>query len=99
MIDYANFDMIYMGIYSPRPGTIAAKKLKDDVPREVKKERRKTMNDILRHTSEQNNQAELNTIREVMINKVTDKFVSGYADNMKNVIINDGSHTGKEVKL
>lgn len=99
MIDYAKFDMIYMGIYSPRPGTIAAKKLKDDVPRETKKSRRKVMNDLLRQTSEQNNQAELGTIREVMINKVTDNFISGYADNMKNVIINDGSHIGNEVKL
>lgn len=99
MIEYSDFDMIYMGIYSPRPGTIAAKKLKDDVPRSVKKERRQRMNELLLKTSLANNQKELGTVREVMINKVTDKFVSGYADNMKNVVINDGSHKGKDVKL
>ncbi len=59
MMDHGRFDMVYMGIYSPRPGTIAAKKLKDDVPREVKKERWNVMNTLLRSHSEENNQAEI----------------------------------------
>lgn len=90
-MEYARFDMVYMGIYSPRPGTIAAKKLKDDVPREVKKERRTRMNDLLRRISLENNKSEIGTLREVMINKVTPKFIAGYSDNMKNVIVNDES--------
>lgn len=57
------------------------------------------MNALLRTISEDNNKAEIGTIREVMINKVTDKFVSGYADNMKNVIVNDASRQGRDVKL
>ncbi len=99
LMEYARFDMVYMGIYSPRPGTIAAKKLKDDIPREVKKERRQRMNEVLRRISEENNEKEIWTIREMMVNKVTDKFISGYADNMKNVIVNDESRQWKEIKL
>lgn len=87
LMEYAKFDMVYMGIYSPRPGTIAAKKLKDDVSREVKKERWQRMNEVLRRHSQDNNNAEIGTKRLMMVNKVTDTFFSGYADNMKNVIV------------
>ena len=86
-MDYSNFDMVYMGIYSPRPGTIAAKKMLDDVPRLEKKARRQRMNEVLRRTSEANNKAEIGTKRQMMVNKVTDAFFSGYSDNMKNIII------------
>lgn len=99
LMEYARFDMVYMGIYSPRPGTIAAKKLKDDVPREVKKERRTRMNDLLRRISLENNQSEIGTLREVMINKVTPEFIAGYSDNMKNVIVNDQTRQGKDITL
>lgn len=39
LMDYVKFDYGYMFFYSERPGTPAAKKLKDDVPEEVKKRR------------------------------------------------------------
>ncbi|MBK9736089.1 MAG: tRNA (N6-isopentenyl adenosine(37)-C2)-methylthiotransferase MiaB [Saprospiraceae bacterium] len=39
IIEWANFSMSYMYSYSERPGTPAAKKLKDDVPEEEKKRR------------------------------------------------------------
>lgn len=39
MIKYARYSMSYMFFYSERPGTLAAKKLKDDIPEEVKKAR------------------------------------------------------------
>jgi tRNA-2-methylthio-N6-dimethylallyladenosine synthase len=39
MIDFAQYAMSYMFIYSERPGTPAAKKLKDDIPENVKKRR------------------------------------------------------------
>ncbi|MFN8337451.1 MAG: tRNA (N6-isopentenyl adenosine(37)-C2)-methylthiotransferase MiaB [Saprospiraceae bacterium] len=39
MIKYARYAMSYMFFYSERPGTLAAKKLKDDIPEEVKKAR------------------------------------------------------------
>ena len=39
MIKYARYSMSYMFFYSERPGTLAAKKLADDIPEEIKKRR------------------------------------------------------------
>ncbi|MFZ1749961.1 MAG: tRNA (N6-isopentenyl adenosine(37)-C2)-methylthiotransferase MiaB [Saprospiraceae bacterium] len=39
MIQWAKYSMSYMFYYSERPGTLAAKKLKDDVPEPIKKRR------------------------------------------------------------
>lgn len=39
LMDYAQYDFSFMFIYSERPGTPAAKKLKDDIPEQVKKRR------------------------------------------------------------
>ena len=38
-MEYSKYDMSYMFIYSERPGTLAARRYKDDVPEEVKKRR------------------------------------------------------------
>ena len=39
LMEYAKFDFGFMFAYSERPGTLAAKKFKDDIPEEVKGER------------------------------------------------------------
>ena len=39
LMDYVKYDYGYMFAYSERPGTLAARKIKDDVPEEVKKRR------------------------------------------------------------
>jgi len=39
MMDLVEYDFAYMFTYSERPGTLAAKRLEDDVPEEVKKRR------------------------------------------------------------
>ena len=55
---YSEFDMVYIGIYSPRPGTYGAKKYEDNVPMKVKKERWARLNDVLIDISTKNNKAE-----------------------------------------
>ncbi len=39
MMDFARYDLSYMFFYSERPGTLAARRYKDDVPEDVKKRR------------------------------------------------------------
>jgi tRNA-2-methylthio-N6-dimethylallyladenosine synthase len=39
LLDFAQYDMGYNFFYSERPGTLAARKLEDDIPLEVKKRR------------------------------------------------------------
>jgi tRNA-2-methylthio-N6-dimethylallyladenosine synthase len=81
--------MIYIGIYSPRPGTYGARKYEDNVPQSIKKERRARLNDVLTEISRENNLAEQGSIRTMMINQIQDRAIIGYSDNMKNIIIND----------
>jgi tRNA-2-methylthio-N6-dimethylallyladenosine synthase len=39
IMQYSKYDMSYMFMYSERPGTLAARRYKDDIPEEVKKRR------------------------------------------------------------
>ncbi len=67
IIEWANFSMSYMFAYSERPGTLAARKYRDDVPEEVKKRR---LNEIIRlqtAVSLRHNQADIGKTFEVLI--------------------------------
>lgn len=44
IMEYAGYDYSYMFFYSERPGTLAARRYKDDIPEEVKKRR---LNEII----------------------------------------------------
>ena len=48
LIDYVKYDFGFMFSYSERPGTMAAKKLEDDVPETVKKRRLQEIIDLQR---------------------------------------------------
>ncbi|MBI5152171.1 tRNA (N6-isopentenyl adenosine(37)-C2)-methylthiotransferase MiaB [Candidatus Peregrinibacteria bacterium] len=45
------WDMAYLAQYSPRPGTLSAKMLKDNVPQKEKKQRWNMLNNLLRRVS------------------------------------------------
>jgi tRNA-2-methylthio-N6-dimethylallyladenosine synthase len=67
MMEFAKYSMSYMFFYSERPGTPAAKKLADDVPDEIKKNR---LNEIVRlqnHISLQHNKADIGKTFRVLI--------------------------------
>ena len=38
LMDYVKYDFGFMFAYSERPGTLAARKIKDDIPEKVKKD-------------------------------------------------------------
>jgi tRNA-2-methylthio-N6-dimethylallyladenosine synthase len=71
MVEYARFDMIYIGIYSVRPGTYAARKYEDNIPKEVKHDRRNRLNELLKKISAENNAQEIGGKRKVMLTKKT----------------------------
>lgn len=62
--------MIYMGIYSNRPGTFADRKYPDEIPYATKHDRRSRLNDLLYCISEENNQLEVGTQRMMIINEI-----------------------------
>lgn len=82
------FDMIYSAQFSPRPDTVACK-MKDDVPKRVKKSREKKLISILHKHSLAKNKKLIGTNQKILI----DKF-----DKQKNTLL---GHTNqlKHVKI
>lgn len=67
LMDQVEYDFSYMFFYSERPGTLAAKKLKDDIAEEVKKRR---LNEIIEKQtalSLKRNQQDVGKVFEVLI--------------------------------
>jgi len=71
LIHYGNFDMIYIGIYSSRPGTLAAKNYPDTISRTDKRDRRNRLNNILKDISRNNNEKEIGKTKTILINKIS----------------------------
>lgn len=67
MIEWANYSMSYMFYYSERPGTLAAKKLTDDIPLEVKKQRLNEIIAIQNAVSLKHNLADIGKTFQVLI--------------------------------
>lgn len=96
IVKYAKFDMIYMWIYSTRPWTIAERKYPDDIPYKVKHKRRTELNNLLKKISLENNQKEIWSTKQVMINEIPNQWsietfkhwnITWYTDNMKQILI------------
>lgn len=67
MIDYAGYSMSYMFIYSERPGTLAARKYKDDIPETVKKRRLAEIIERQQAASLKHNSADVGKTFKVLI--------------------------------
>src|SRR5690606_21909704 len=67
MIQYARYTMSYMFAYSERPGTLAARKLVDDVPEEVKKRRLAEVITVQRAISHEDNLKELGKVYKILV--------------------------------
>jgi tRNA-2-methylthio-N6-dimethylallyladenosine synthase len=80
LMDYVKYNFGYMFTYSERPGTMAERKLEDDVPEAVKKRRLDDIVQLQRKHSELRTKGYLNTTVEVLIereSKKSDKEWSG----------------------
>lgn len=67
LIEAAQFDFAYMFKYSERPGTLAAKKLADDIPEEVKGRRLQEVINLQMRLSEESNRRDIGKTFEVLI--------------------------------
>lgn len=89
------FDFAYMFKYSERPGTLAAKKLEDDVPEEVKSKRLQEIIDLQNELSLKSNQGDVGKVFEVLVertSKKSEKRVSGR--NSQNKVVVFDNNTG-----
>ena len=73
LMDYVKYDFGYMFAYSERPGTLAERKLEDDIPEETKKRRLQEIVDLQQKHSHYRTQQFLGTTVEVLIEKTSKK--------------------------
>ncbi|MGR3809912.1 tRNA (N6-isopentenyl adenosine(37)-C2)-methylthiotransferase MiaB [Jiulongibacter sp. NS-SX5] len=89
LMDYVKYDYGYMFYYSERPGTPAAKKLKDDIDLETKKRRLSEIIEKQRNHSLERNERLIGTTQKVLIegfSKRSDDFLQGRCDENKVVV-------------
>ncbi len=73
LMEYCQYDLAYMYFYSERPGTLAARRFKDDVPEEVKKRRLQEMIDLHRIQSLKSMQKDVGKTFKVLIEGTSKK--------------------------
>lgn len=71
MMEYAGYDMSYMFFYSERPGTLAQRRYKDDIPEDVKKRRLQEIVELQNRLSQQSNKKDLGKVFKVLIEAVS----------------------------
>jgi tRNA-2-methylthio-N6-dimethylallyladenosine synthase len=84
-----DYDMVYFGQFSPRPGTVAWK-MKDNVFKREKEKRETFLNEILKKTALKNNKKYLGKSIKVLITEKKEAYYFGHTRTMKNVRIISG---------
>ena len=95
IMDYVKYDYSYMFFYSERPGTLAARKYKDDVPLETKKTRLAEIVEKQYQLSLQNNLKDIGKTFEVLVEKTSKKSeeeLCGRNSQNKMIIFPKGNH-------
>ncbi len=71
LMDWVQFDFVYMFMYSERPKTLAERKFKDDVPEDVKGRRLTEIVNMQQSMSLASNKKDLGIITEVLVESVS----------------------------
>jgi tRNA-2-methylthio-N6-dimethylallyladenosine synthase len=67
LLERLRFDKVHVAAYSPRPGTIAARQMADDVPKDVKRARLQAVEALQRRVAGEINGALVGTVQEVLV--------------------------------
>ncbi|WP_339706842.1 tRNA (N6-isopentenyl adenosine(37)-C2)-methylthiotransferase MiaB [uncultured Kriegella sp.] len=67
LMEYVKYDYGFMFAYSERPGTMAARKLEDDVPEEIKKRRLSEIIALQREHCQERTQRHVGKVQEILI--------------------------------
>jgi tRNA-2-methylthio-N6-dimethylallyladenosine synthase len=89
LMEYCKYDLAYMYFYSERPGTLAARRFKDDVPENLKKKRLQEMVDLHRIHSLQSMQRDIGKTCKVLVEGFSKKSadeLQGRSDHNKVVV-------------
>jgi tRNA-2-methylthio-N6-dimethylallyladenosine synthase len=87
LMEYVEYDFGYMFSYSERPGTLAARKMVDDVPEAIKKRRLQEIVDLQQKLSEKRTKRFMGETVEVLIEKESKKSNQHWSGrNSENVV-------------
>ena len=89
LFEYCEYDLAYMYFYSERPGTLAERRFKDDVPLEVKKRRLQEVVALHRIHSLKSMERDLGKTFKVLIegdSKKSNEYWAGRSDHNKMVV-------------
>ena len=95
LMEYCKYDLAYMYFYSERPGTLAARRFKDDIPEEIKKRRLQEMVDLHRIHSLQSMQRDVGKTFKVLVegfSKKREDDLHGRSDQNKVVVFPKGDY-------
>jgi len=67
VMEYSKYDMSYMFIYSERPGTLAQRRYKDDIPEEIKKRRLIEIVGLQNRLSSESNRKDIGKTFKILI--------------------------------
>ncbi len=67
IMEYSKYDMSYMFFYSERPGTLAQRRYKDDIPEEIKKRRLQEIVEVQGRLSLESNKKDIGKTFKVLI--------------------------------
>ncbi|MGB5419261.1 tRNA (N6-isopentenyl adenosine(37)-C2)-methylthiotransferase MiaB [Algibacter sp.] len=87
LMNYVKYNFGYMFTYSERPGTMAGRNMKDDVPEETKKRRLQDIVDLQRLHSEERTKAWVGKTVEVLIEKESKKSDSEWSGRTSESIV------------
>lgn len=88
LMDYVKYDFGFMFAYSERPGTLAARKMEDDIPEETKKRRLREIIDLQRSHGHLRTQQHVGKIEEVLIEGTSKKSeVHWMGRNSQNTVV------------
>lgn len=103
LMEWAGFDFAYMFKYSERPGTKAARKLKDDIPEDIKTRRLNEIISLQNRLSATSKKNDIGKIVEVLTegtSKRSSEHLSGRSSQNKVVVFPRGKHKkGEYVKV
>jgi tRNA-2-methylthio-N6-dimethylallyladenosine synthase len=102
MMEFADYSMSYMFMYSERPGTLAARKFRDDIPTAVKNRRLQEIVRLQNQISHKHNQRDIGKTCKVLIegdSKRSDQDFKGRNTQNKMVVFpkKDGLNKGDYV--
>ena len=94
LMEWAGFDFAYMFRYNERPGTFAARRLKDDVPEDVKTSRLNEIIALQNTLSAKSKKEDIGKVKEVLVegfSKRSEDHLSGRTSQNKIVVFPEGN--------